>query len=246
MDKETFLASGLLEQHVLGLTDPNEEEVVAQYLERYPELREEVEDMRKAIEQYALQHAIPPPPGIKGKLLQEIDQKSAPSSSQTAATHGKITWLNIGVIAALALLCGLTALRMRSLQAENHTLQGQLITCESREKIIAFLRDPQTRPVMLEGTANTPSAAALVYWNEAKEEAMINPFSLKPLSSKEQYQIWADVDGKMLSVGLISENLEKYQELKYLPNATSLNITIEPQGGSAEPTVSRLVANHSI
>jgi hypothetical protein len=38
MDKEKFLQSGLLEQYVLGLTDPEEEEVVNHYLERFPEL----------------------------------------------------------------------------------------------------------------------------------------------------------------------------------------------------------------
>jgi anti-sigma-K factor RskA len=135
---------------------------------------------------------------------------------------------------------------MRSLQAENKNLQGQLVTCESRENIVAFLKDPQTQPMLLQGTAYAPQAAALVYWNEEMHTAMINPFKLSPLNRNQQYQIWADVDGKMVNAGLISTQLEKYQSLKYLPNAKSLNITIEPLGGSQAPTVSRLVANHAI
>ena len=64
-------------------------------------------------------------------------------------------------------------------------------------------------------------------------------------------------DGEILELkglgvgGIVSmmddpSNLDKYQALKYLDEATSLNITIEPLGGSAAPTVSRLIANHAI
>ena len=35
-------------------------------------------------------------------------------------------------------------------------------------------------------------------------------------------------------------------DIKFLPNAESLNITIEPEGGSEHPTVSRLVASANI
>jgi anti-sigma-K factor RskA len=244
MDKETFLESGLLEQYALGIADPAEEQVVEQMFNLHPELRQEVEDMRRAIEQYALQHAIPPPPAVKTKIQQEIERKTA--APQQIATTRSVSWLNVVVIGALVVLCTLTALRMRSLQVENKNLQGQLVTCESREKIVAFLKDPQTQPMLLLGTAYAPQAAALVYWNEEMHTAMINPFKLSPLKPNQQYQIWADVDGKMVNAGLISTQLEKYQSLKYLPNAKSLNITIEPLGGSQSPTVSRLVANHAI
>lgn len=189
--------------------------------------------MRQAIKQYALQQDIPVP----------AQAQIAPTN---AKAYGQINWLSVVVIGSLALLCGLSALRMRNLQEENKTLLSQLSTCESREKIIAFLKDPQTQPVLLTQTSASSEAAALVYWNKTSKKAMLNPFNLPRLPQDQQYQIWVDVEGKMISIGLISTNLEKYQDLKYLDEATSLNITIEPLGGSAAPTVSRLIANHSI
>lgn len=239
MDKQTFLATGLLEQYVLGITDPEETQEVEQHLELYPELKQEVVEMREAIKQYALQQDIPVP-------AQEADEPQVSTRTSNAKSYGQINWLSMLVLGSLTLLCGLSALRMRNLQEENRSLKTGLITCESREAIIAFLKDSQTQPVVLTQTTANTEAAALVYWNKTSKKAMLNPFNLPKLPQDEQYQIWVDVAGKMISIGLISTNLEKYQELKYLDEATSLNITIEPLGGSSAPTVSRLVANHAI
>ncbi|MDX2069116.1 MAG: anti-sigma factor [Haliscomenobacter sp.] len=239
MDKQTFLTSGLLEQYVLGITDPEETQEVERHLNLYPELNQEVTAMRDAIKQYALQQDIPAP-------TQRTNEPSIASNTKGSRTYGQIHWLSVVVLGSLALLCVLSVLRLRNLQEENKTLLTQLSTCESREEIIAFLKDPRTQPVVLTETAANTEAAALVYWNKESKKAMLNPFNLPKLPQDKQYQIWVDVAGKMISIGLISTNLEKYQDLKYLDEATSLNITIEPLGGSSEPTVSRLVANHAI
>ena len=239
MDKQTFLATGLLEQYVLGITDPEETQEVEQHLNLYPELHQEVAAMREGIKQYALQQEIPAP-------LQRTNEPQRTSNAPTTKTYGQIHWLSVVVLGSLALLCVLSALRMRNLQEENKTLLTQLSTCESREAIIAFLKDPQTKPVVLTETAANTEAAALVYWNKVSKKAMLNPFNLPKLPEDQQYQIWVDIAGKMISIGLISTNLEKYQDLKYLDEASSLNITIEPLGGSSEPTVSQLIANHAI
>lgn len=60
MDKEKFLSSGLLHQYILGLTDPEEDRVVARLLHNYPELKEEVLKVKKGIHRYALNQGIPP------------------------------------------------------------------------------------------------------------------------------------------------------------------------------------------
>jgi anti-sigma-K factor RskA len=239
MDKQTFLASGLLEQYVLGITDPEETQEVERHLNLYPELRQEVVSMHEAIKQYALQQDIP--------IREQVDtQTPAIENRMEAKAYGRLNWLSAVVVGSLVLLCGLSALRMRNLQEENRALKTELSICESREEIIAFLKDPQTQPVVLTQTTANTEAAALVYWNKVSKKAMLNPFNLPKLPEDQQYQIWVDIAGKMVSIGLINPDLEKYQDLKYLDEATSLNITIEPLGGSSEPTVSRLIANHAI
>ena len=121
MDKQTFLASGLLEQYVLGITDPEETQEVERHLNLYPELHQEVAAMREAIKQYALQQEIPAP-------AQKTNAPQSTSNTTNTKTYGQIHWLSVVVLGALALLCVLSALRMRNLQEENKTLLTQLST----------------------------------------------------------------------------------------------------------------------
>ncbi len=66
MDKEKFLSSGLLHQYILGLTDPDEDKAIAQFLNTYPELRDEVRRVKKGIHHYALKLGILPLPDQQG------------------------------------------------------------------------------------------------------------------------------------------------------------------------------------
>ena len=73
MDKEQFLASGLLEQYVLGLTSTQERAEIERWLRKHPELKEEVSAMHDALEKYSLAQGITPPPHLKSKVLHRID-----------------------------------------------------------------------------------------------------------------------------------------------------------------------------
>jgi anti-sigma-K factor RskA len=55
--------------------------------------------------------------------------------------------------------------------------------------------------------------------------------------------MWSDVNGEMINMGTLGTDNELVS-LKYIENAESLNITIEPAGGSGSdhPTVEELVS----
>ena len=62
MDKEKIIASGLLHQYALGLVDPEEEQIVENLLDTYPELKAEVLRAQLGVRQLAQRHGIPPNP----------------------------------------------------------------------------------------------------------------------------------------------------------------------------------------
>ncbi len=78
--------------------------------------------------------------------------------------------------------------------------------------------------------------------NHKDKSVWVNPQSLPPLSEEETYQMWADVDGEMINMGLLPTDKELIA-LTYIDRAASLNITIEPKGGNDHPTVERLISN---
>ncbi len=63
-----------------------------------------------------------------------------------------------------------------------------------------------------------------------------------PLRPNETYQLWADVEGEMINMGLLSSE-EDLTPAIYISKAESFNITVEPAGGNDHPTVSNLIGN---
>lgn len=253
MDKNKFLTSGLLEQYVLRLTSPEEDELVEHYAEAFPEIKKEIENMRDGLEQYAQQYAVAPPEHMKGKIMEEISRLETTPTPNTAPPRripSYWSWARTGMVAAYAILGIFLAARYWNLRQEHQRLTQQLENC-SAEKIeltkdagiVALLRDQTTQSILLKGTPLAPQAQALVLWNEGNGGAVLNLLNLPPPPPNQQYQIWADVAGKMISVGLLDWSKNQWQAIQYLDQATSLNITLEPRGGSKEPTVARLVAN---
>ena len=85
---------------------------------------------------------------------------------------------------------------------------------------------------------------AVAYVNPVKKLSYINVSNLPQLPEDQCYQMWAEVNGELVNLGVIRqfENKEKLLALPYGDNAIGY-ITIEPSGGNETPTVQNIVAN---
>ena len=263
MTKEEFINTGLCEQFVLVLTSPEENNLVAEMLEKYPELKTDCMKLEGCMEKYARANAITPPANLRKSVLNKIDEIAAENPmakiSSTPPRKGIIipTW---GAIAVAASLVGLLFFSFYAwdgkTKAENEmsvlstTFQKFQKECEQVEKqkqLFAsqnnFLKDPKTVHVHLRGTANAPDALAVVYWNETKDNAYLKLVNLSPPPAGKTYQMWADIDNKMVDMGTFKHDPKKMIPLPYMANAVSLNVTLENEGGSDHPDVSQLMIN---
>lgn len=75
---------------------------------------------------------------------------------------------------------------------------------------------------------------------------MIDVVSLPQLPEEQCYQIWAEVQDKMVSLGILSEADRQLKALPYTENALALSITIEPKGGNTIASLDNLVAEIAI
>ena len=251
-DKDQILSSGLLELYVLGLTTPEQNEEVKAYAEAYPEIKAEIAAMQKAIEQYAMQYSIPPAKNAKKNILNEIDQLENP---KTEAVPTRTRPMNRWIVAAAAASIALLFFASLRLYKENTELARQVnkttaefetfkVACERQQarqtetlQLFALLKDEKTIPVRLSGTQLAPQAQAVVYWNQQSELAFLNVLDLPKPPDGKQYQIWADVEGEMIDMGVFDAELKDLQPVAFIKNAESFNITLEPLGGSKHPTV---------
>ena len=257
MDKQQFLASGLLEQYVLGLTDQEESVEVEKWLRKHPDLQKEVDAMHEALEQYSLAQGIKPPSGLRSKIMRDIEADGSEkllqvepqvTTSSTQRSWTRYLWPIAASIALVFALIRNNALGHELRGAKSELAQTQYDCEEESRRFQAFLQHSATQKVTLPGVTKGSDVAVVVYWNPEQKLAFLDMSTLPASPNPEkQFQIWADVEGEMINLGLLRQGEpESLQPIAFLNNAESLNITLEPLGGSAHPHVQDLLASKTI
>ncbi|MEO6637902.1 MAG: anti-sigma factor, partial [Ginsengibacter sp.] len=108
---------------------------------------------------------------------------------------------------------------------------------------IDVMTDKNSKPVVLNGTPHTPEALAKIFWMKNTGDVYIDPSNLPAVPAGKQYQLWAIVDGKPVSGGMISTEKGTYhiQKMKSFGKVDAFAITLEKSGGSPTPTMEEMV-----
>ncbi len=244
-----FLETDLLEKYLLGATSREETSRVERYIVMYPEVRKQYEELQENLEAYVQMHALPSPEGLKAKILQRIRKEDR--------GRRKIRRFAIAASVAAFIFAGSSYFfwdQNQSLQDENILVNNRIQNLEAdmkqqledvRNQFIV-LNNPQTRKYFVNGNDKARDLKAVAYVNPVKKLSYINVRNLPNLPEDQCYQMWAEVNGEMVNLGIMKkiENKDKLLALPYGENAISY-ITIEPEGGNTSPTVQNIVANIS-
>jgi len=103
------------------------------------------------------------------------------------------------------------------------------------------LSSPGSKMIDLSGESVAPSASGRIYW-DVKTGQWIVTAQLPVAPAGKTYQLWFVTADAKISAGLIKpdESGHGFAQMKYPPNVSSLiaaAITLEPEGGSAQPTM---------
>ena len=243
----------LLPFYALDALSDEERELVESYLAEHPEARQELEEMERAAA--ALPHsAIPvePLPHVKEALMSRVVSDTEARTRSSAQSQPSRRTLNLENLfrafslgaAAIAILWAVVLnVQVARLQSEIAALNEQVAAqSESLEQILANL--PQENPVItvsLKGTEVQPQAQGQLIANPDSQSAVLAIAGLPPLEPGKTYQVWLIDGGGPVSAGLLAVD-EKGQGVIVVTSPDtigsfeSLGISIEPEGGSIEPT----------
>ena len=242
-----FLDSDILEKYLLGDTSVEEANQVERYIAMYPEVREAYNELQENLEAFAKLHALKAPEGLKEKILYKIrlDRKTGNRFYKYAVAAS---------IAAL-IFAGSAYFfynQNKSLQEENIIVSNKIKDLEMDMKVqledlrnqYIVLNNPNTKKYRVMGNKKAEELKAVAYVNPVKKLSYINVSHLPQLPQDQCYQMWAEVNGELVNLGVIRqfEDKEKLLALPYGDNAIGY-ITIEPSGGNETPTVQNIVAN---
>jgi len=246
-----ILNSGILHRYVVGETSPEEDNELYEALQLFPELKEHLNVLEENLMQLGLENAIDPPRDIKLSVLKQIEKTGNNKKKLNAA----YSWMLLAACLVLAMGIFTYSVYTKSqdynqqltkVSEEYNQLKDQVEALKSslteRERIFDILSDPETGKYVLKGNSISPNALAVGYVNKNLKEVYIDTKQLPTLSNDKDYQLWADVEGEMINMGVVKPTTNLLA-MNYIENAESINLTIEPAGGSEHPTVSNLIAN---
>jgi anti-sigma-K factor RskA len=107
----------------------------------------------------------------------------------------------------------------------------------------AILRSDEFRAVALAGTPAAPTAKARVLYNPGTRKVYVDVRSLPALPAGKQYQLWALDKGKPVDAGMLATGTaagDSLQQMKDIAHAQAFAMTVEPTGGSVNPTMSTM------
>lgn len=263
MNIQEYISSGIVESYVLGLASPEEQLEFEQRCSTSAELRQAKEAFELSLEQYALDNAVLPPGNLKEKIRNDLNLPASTATPVHAQSDYKnirpltpvrsISFAKFLAAASIILLIGSTGLNfyfyhqykssaatVQELIATNQQLADNRDLMQTKlkqyEGSFDKIKDPNMDVVSMKGLPIAPQSLTTVYWDKQTKDVYLLINSLPQPAADKQYQLWAIVDKKPVSAGLVTaEGYTRLIKMKNIPNAQAFAITLEKKGGSATP-----------
>lgn len=98
MSKQEFIESGILESHLMGFANEEEQQLVAAMVLSDKEISEYVNDLEVDIKRYFAEGSVPPPEAVREIiLLRSIREKKGRSNYDVGGTADKKQYLDVEV-----------------------------------------------------------------------------------------------------------------------------------------------------
>lgn len=254
---QQFLKSGLLDKYVIGTTTASETVNVEQYIANYPEIAEEYNVLQDQLELAALTNAIKPAEHVLDNVLAQIKtSKSTPVIQLHQPKRISRSWYGVAASVAALVFAGTSYTlynQNQSLIHENNTIAEEIFDLrndiqDNNGKLDDVMRqflklnNPETEKYVLRGNERAKDLKTVAYINPIDKSSLIDVVALPELSDEQCYQMWAQLQDKMVNLGILDMADQELKSVPYIEDALSLRITIEPKGGNKEASVENAVA----
>lgn len=244
MDIRQYIASGIIETYVMGLCTREEELEMEDLRRQYPELNNAVKRYEEEMESNMQHHITLPPEETDEKILDKLSSLNVPVVPITTVNNNKKQYGWIKIAAAAAVLLVVSSVFNYILYRKNEK-QKQALTETNNikpglpQRDYDILTSRTITPVAMYGVGIHSICRCTMFWDKKTGKMYIMIHHLPQSSSAKDYQLWATVDGKPVSVGIIQDEIRgRFIEMQNVPvNAVAFTVTLEKAGGNDLPTV---------
>lgn len=255
MNLNDYIASGILEEYILGQLSAEKRREVEAMAAMHPEVREELRTIEEALAQYGLAQARSLPPALKAEILDRIallEKQQKPDGKKGIDYRNRFRWWAFALL-GLSLLTAWSIFRSvqqrremkewQQLQESTHASCDSIrVRNEQLERQLKILENPGLEMVYLHGTDKAKSAQVMVAYIPADHKTYLRVDALPAPQAGRQYQLWAIVAGAPVSMGVfdIPTDTSRLIEVPHVANAQAFAVTLETAGGVPSPTLSEM------
>jgi len=251
---QEYIQSGAIESYIFGLADEAEARELEQMRAQHTDVNEAFLRFEAELEQQSMQAAIAPPADVKNKIMAAIGITEEDSRVKVFAMPPKRRqWTQYAAAACVAIMFGSVFMnfilmgRVKNMNAEISDLKiaannKPADSTKDTDSQFAFFKDPNLKPVAMYGTPTHEVCNSSLYWDKKTGKAYIVIHHLFEQADDKDYQLWAIVDGKPVSIGIFRPG-DKMKPLimNNVPDKASMfAVTLEKKGGSPTPTMKEM------
>jgi anti-sigma-K factor RskA len=242
--------------YVLGALDAEEKGAFEAALRRDPELQKFVAALRSAADAVAGDAPLVlPPPGLKQRILAEIDrrQKIVPLNPASCPPP-PIPWFPWALAACLGVLCGILLIRQSNRENDftaqlaqmNQTIATLQATTNDLHAAVAELKRKNDmanlRIAVLDSMVADSKAVAVTLWDNDRQDGMLVVQKLGELPPDKDYQLWvidpnseSPIDAGVFKVDATGNMRANFKAKAIVKAANKFAVTVERKGGSPKP-----------
>lgn len=235
----------------IGATTPEEGAALEAAMRTDAALAAEVESFRFVPDALVSSLAVAPSPALRSSLLTAA-RSARPEVSGALRRSSwrpswRPSWMPLALAASLVAALGLGAytLRLRdALESRSIAVAALEARLGQRERTLNTVleADDALYLVRLQPIAGGGGPGVQFFWNAKQGRAVAHVFGLPSAPAGRDYQIWALVDGKPVSLAVFDSDADGHALVEdfTLPASTAgvsaVLISLEPTGGSPQPT----------
>jgi anti-sigma-K factor RskA len=253
---KSYIESGILELYVLGDLAADEQSEVEAMSKLHPEVKAELDQIEIDLGNLAESLQVLPSDRVKTGFFNAIsfanEENTAPIIvQQEYAFAASVALLLVSLVAVVNLNNSLKNSRQQiaTLQSSNQGFANKVNYLDQQviktTNALDMYSNPDVEMVKLEGTANAKGSKIMVAFNPKTNKVGLDMKSMDmpKNDSEHQYQLWALVDGKPVDLGVFDAegNEIGFKNMKEIGKAQTFAVTLEPRGGSINPTMDKLM-----
>ena len=233
---------------------PAERAEVESHLVTYPELRNELKEIERSLEIFAVSAAMKSPPGVKERILDAIRKDGKGGGGTKGRSNG--IWSFLSLLLGLGFLMFGYLFYQKDQDALRLTNEITLVrdTCQIRNEeltreleLLRQLTQANNTIIPFQATPGFASTDLYLHINNVTKRNFIQVRNLPAIAANQSYELWSlRPNQPPAPLNVFDAPASGLIEVTYVEGTEVYAITIEPRGGRTTPTMENLIGTVNV